>query len=57
VEYGFGVLGRVLLLEDGHVVFATADVMMNFQDQDLSPLSDGIWPCADGGLRANPVSI
>ena len=47
--------GRVLLLEDGHVVFASNDELIIFREPGLGPLNDGIWPCGDGGLRGNPV--
>jgi hypothetical protein len=48
---------RVLLLEDGHVVFALDDELMIFRETGLGPLNEGIWPCADGGLRGNPVAF
>ncbi|WP_131816134.1 hypothetical protein [Mycolicibacterium porcinum] len=48
---------RVLLLEDGHVVFALNDELMIFRETGLGPLNEGIWPCADGGLRGNPVAF
>lgn len=51
------VMRRVLLLEDGHVVFALNDELMIFRETGLGPLNEGIWPCADGGLRGNPVAF
>lgn len=51
------VMRRVLLLEDGHVVFALDDELMIFRETGLGPLNEGIWPCADGGLRGNPVAF
>lgn len=51
------VMRRVLLLEDGHVVFALDDELMIFRGTGLGPLNEGIWPCADGGLRGNPVAF
>lgn len=51
------VMSRVLLLEDGHVVFALNEELMIFRETGLGPLNEGIWPCADGGLRGNPVAF
>ncbi|MFC7676720.1 hypothetical protein ACFQWH_26810 [Mycolicibacterium sp. GCM10028919] len=48
---------RVLLLEDGHVVFALNDELLILREPGLRKLSDGIWPCGDGGLRGNPVKF
>lgn len=48
---------RLLLLEDGHVVFALDGELIIFREAGLGPLNDGIWPCGDGGLRGNPVKL
>ena len=50
-------MGRVLLLEDGHIVVDLAGELVIVRDPQLGPLSDGIWPCADGGLQGNPVIV
>lgn len=51
------VTSRVLLLEDGHVVFALNDDLIVHREPGLGLLNDGVWPCADGGLRGNPVKF
>lgn len=48
---------RVLLLGDGHVVFALNDELIIFREPALGSLNDGIWPCGDGGIRNNPVKF
>jgi hypothetical protein len=49
-----GVMNRALLL-DGHLMFTLGDELLIFRDTGLGPLNDGVWPCADGNLRGNPV--
>lgn len=44
------VISKIMLLRDGRVAFALHDELII-----LGPLDGGIWPCADGGLHANPV--
>ncbi len=48
---------RVLLLEDGHVAYASHDELVIHRESGLGPLNDGVWPCGDGGLRGNPVKF
>lgn len=50
------VMGRVLLLADGQVVFALHGELLIFRDTDLGPLDDSVWPCGDGNLNGNPVA-
>ncbi|MFG1779449.1 hypothetical protein ACGFIG_23860 [Micromonospora sp. NPDC049048] len=49
------VLSRVLLLDDGTIAFAIDNDLLVFRDVGLAPLAAGPWPCADGGIRGNPV--
>ncbi|MDZ7884580.1 MAG: hypothetical protein U5N53_17580 [Mycobacterium sp.] len=48
---------RVLLMENGHVVFALNNEFIVLREPGLGALNDGIWPCGDGGLRGNPVKF
>lgn len=48
---------RLLLLEGGHVVFALNNELIIVREPALGSLSDGIWPCGEGGLRGNPVKF
>ncbi|WP_199444428.1 hypothetical protein [Umezawaea beigongshangensis] len=50
------VMSRVLLLEEGQVVFALDDELLLFGDTGLQPLDSGVRPCGDGNLRGNPVT-
>ncbi|MFE3179044.1 hypothetical protein ACFXPA_03435 [Amycolatopsis sp. NPDC059090] len=50
-----GVMGRILLLADGLVVFSLGSELLFFRDTGLGPLDDGPWPCGGGNLNGNPV--
>ena len=39
------------------IVVGLAGELVIVRDPQLGPLSDGIWPCADGGLQGNPVIV
>lgn len=49
--------GKVLLLDDGHLVVDLAGELAIVHDRRLGALSEGMWPCADGGLTGNPVIV
>lgn len=49
------VMSKILLLDQGQVVFALHDELLIFGATGLGPLDTGNWPCADGNLRGNPV--
>lgn len=49
------VMSRILLLDQGKVVFALKDELLVFSDTGLGPLDTGVWPCGEGNLRGNPV--
>jgi len=49
------VMSKILLLDQGQVVFALHDELHIFGATGLGPLDTGNWPCADGNLRGNPV--
>ncbi|MFB9927631.1 hypothetical protein ACFORO_20490 [Amycolatopsis halotolerans] len=49
------VMGRILLLADGLVVFSLGSDLLFFRDTGLGPLDDGPWPCGGGNLNGNPV--
>jgi outer membrane protein assembly factor BamB len=49
------VISKIMLLRDGQVAFAVHDELTILSRTGLGPLDSGIWPCADGGLRGNPV--
>jgi hypothetical protein len=48
------VMSRILLLDQGRVVFALQDELVIFGDTGLGPLDTGVWPCGDGNLHGNP---
>ncbi|RJL27136.1 hypothetical protein [Bailinhaonella thermotolerans] len=47
---------RILLLAEGRVALALGGELLIFPGTGLGPLDTGPWPCADGGLRGNPVA-
>ncbi|WP_285471970.1 hypothetical protein [Actinoplanes sp. NBRC 101535] len=49
------VMSRILLLDQGRVVFTLHDELFLFHGTGLGPLDDGPWPCGDGNLHGNPV--
>ncbi|NUO57954.1 MAG: hypothetical protein HOV78_14895 [Hamadaea sp.] len=51
------VMSRVLLLDHGTVAFALDNELLIFHDTGLAPLAHGPWPCADGNIQGNPVSL
>jgi len=50
------VMSRVILLDQGQLAFALHDELFILRSTGLGPLDSGVWPCADGGLRGNPVA-
>lgn len=50
------VMSRIMLLGEGRVAFALHDELFMLRETGLGPLDSGIWPCADGSLRGNPVT-
>lgn len=46
---------RILLLGEGTLVTAAQGEIFVVGDTGLGALGEGPWPCADGGLRGNPV--
>jgi hypothetical protein len=50
------VMSRIMLLDQGRVVFALHDELFVLRRTGLGPLDSGVWPCADGGLHGNPVT-
>jgi hypothetical protein len=57
VEPQVHVLGRVLLLDAGQVVFSRNEQLVSVRGTGLGPLDTGAWPCGDGNLRGNPVAF
>lgn len=51
------IMSRILLLRQGKVVFTLDDELLIFSGTGLGPLDTGWWPCGDGNLRGNPVSL
>ena len=51
-----GVMSKIMLLDQGQVAFALHDELFILPLTGLGPLDSGVWPCADGGLRGNPVT-
>jgi hypothetical protein len=51
------VLSRILLREQGHVVFSLHAELFIFHGTGLARLDDGPWPCGDGNLNGNPVLL
>ncbi|MFI9724378.1 hypothetical protein ACIHFE_32880 [Streptomyces sp. NPDC052396] len=50
------VMSKIMLLDQGQVAFALHDELFILRSTGLGPLDSGVWPCADGGLRGNPVT-
>jgi hypothetical protein len=48
-------MSRILLLDQGLVVFSLQNELLIFGDTGLGRLDTGIWPCSGGNLRGNPV--
>ena len=49
------VMSRILLLDQGLVVFSLQNELLIFGDTGLGRLDTGIWPCSGGNLQGNPV--
>ncbi|MFY1653546.1 hypothetical protein ACN27J_21990 [Solwaraspora sp. WMMB762] len=49
------VMSRILLLDDGHVLFSLKDELLIFRDSGLASLDSGPWPCGDGNPHGNPA--
>lgn len=49
-------MSRILLLDQGQVIFAVNDELLIIRDAGLGPLDTGIWPCGDGNLNGNPAT-
>jgi hypothetical protein len=47
----------LVLLGHGTIAFAPDNELLIFRDTGLAPLADGPWPCADGNVHGNPVSL
>jgi hypothetical protein len=51
------VMSRILLLGQGTIAFALDNELLIFHSTGLAPLAHGPWPCADGNIQGNPVSL
>ncbi|MER7009591.1 hypothetical protein ABT297_42020 [Dactylosporangium sp. NPDC000555] len=51
------VMSRILLLEQGHVLFGLHDELLIFRNTGLAQLDNGPWPCGDGNLHGNPAVL
>lgn len=50
------VMSRILLLDQGQIVFALCDELLLFRDTGLGPLDTSTWPCGDSNLHGNPAT-
>ena len=49
-------MSRILLLDQGQVIFAVNDELLIFRDTGLGPRDTGTWPGGDGNLNSNPAT-